>query len=135
MEKYDYRTAMKEDIEWSLFFWHDIDELIEFKTFDEAYEFLWEKYWGEDTITGNGENFYNTEEQCSYYLAGNFDLLYEAIEELCPDISAIELIKHYENKTIARYFDCTIRCYLLSECIDELLRRFIGSGILKNIKY
>ena len=118
MEKYDYHAALVNDIkqyindnpsEWA-------DPLITDNIEDYWYDLLWDQ----DSVTGNGFNWYDTEDKCSEYLSQNFNLLYEAFQEFCIDDSVI-LIKQYEDKTLARYFDCTIRCYLLMECIQQAL--------------
>lgn len=119
MEKYDYRKAIINDIknyikdnpqEWA-------DPMITDDIFDYWYDIL----WAEDEITGNGAYWYDTENKCSEYLSQNFDVLYEAIREYCVDDNVNTIIKQYENKSLARYFDCTIRCYLLGECLEKAL--------------
>ena len=123
--KYDYREIMTKAIkDWII----DNDVLEEAKkeewSYDDLCEWLYDELFDEDEITGNGIYYYDTEEKCSEYLSGNFDLLYEAAYEYYIDDRINILIQHYEQKDLARYFDCTIRCYLLGECIykavDEL---------------
>ena len=119
MGKYDYRRAITDDIK----------QYIKDNPIDWADPFIvddleghwYEHLWAEDCITGNGWNWYDTEEKCSEYLSQNFDLLYEAMREYGIDSDVNTLIKQYENKSLARYFDCTIRCYLLMECIHQAL--------------
>jgi len=119
MEKYDYRRAIT----------NDIKQYIKDNPIDWADPFIvddleghwYEHLWDEDCITGNGPYWYDTEEKCSEYVSQNFDLLYEAFKEFCVDDDPAILIKQYENKSLARYFDCTIRCYLLLECIRQAL--------------
>lgn len=113
--KYNYRQAMIEDIKnyiidnnWMAIQDEDLPE-------DELIDNLVDDLWIEDKITGNGPYWYDTEEKCSEYLSDNFDLLYEATREYYFDDTNI-LIHHYEYQSLARYFDCTIRCYLLPEC-------------------
>lgn len=119
MEKYDYRKEITEAI---VNYIKDNDVLdYEYKDRYDLIDTLYDELWAVDDITGNGYDYYDTEDKCSEYLCGNFDLLYEAAREYCIDDDVNILIKHYEDRTLARYFDCTIRCYLLSECIDAAL--------------
>ena len=120
--KYDYREVITKAIkDWII----DNDVLEEAKkeewSYDDLCEWLYDELFNEDEITGNGIYYYDTEEKCSEYLSGNFDLLYEAAHETCIDDEINVLIQHYEQKDLARYFDCTIRCYLLGECIDRVV--------------
>ena len=117
MEKYNYREAITKDIK-DYILSNEIEIVVEE---DEFANWLWDELWCEDSVTGNGAYFYDSEEKCSEYLSGNFDLLYEAAREFCIDDDTMLLIRHYENKDLARYFDCTIRCYLLGECIEKAL--------------
>ena len=117
MKKYDYRAAMVEDIK-DYIKSNDIELRLED---DEFSTYLYDELFCEDNITGNGAFFYDTENKCSEYLSDNFDLLYEAIRDFGMLDDAMGIIKHYENRTLARYFDCTIRCYLLGECLDQAL--------------
>ena len=116
---YNYKQALIKDIkeyitdnphEWA-------DPLVTDDIFDYWYDIL----WTEDCITGNGYDWYDTEDKCSEYLSNNFDLLYEAAREYCINDDVNILIEQYENKSLARYFDCTIRCYLLGECLMTAL--------------
>lgn len=116
--KYDYREVMIKAIkDWIV----DNDVLEEEWSRDDLCVWLYDELFDEDEITGNGLYYYDTEEKCSEYLSDNFDLLYEAAHEFCLDDEYIVLIQHYKQKDLARYFDCTIRCYLLGECIDRVV--------------
>ena len=122
MEKYNYEEAIINNLkDWLIsetnileqkdLNYEDLSELI----FDEAFSI--------GSITGNSPNYYDTEDNCSKYLAGNIDLLYLAARDFCIDDDITNLIKHYEDKSLARYFDSTIRCYLLGDCIDKVLQK------------
>ena len=114
MNKYDYKRAITDDIkDWIV---NETDILEEGFT-DDLYDWIYDEVFSNDEITGNGCYYYNTEEKCSEYLSGNFDLLYPAMDEFGIDAEVRTLIKCYEDKTLARYFDCMIRCYLLMDCI------------------
>ena len=121
MEKYDYRNEITKNIKsWIA----DNTDFLEEKPeedHDELSNWLYDELFIEDEITGNGTYFYDSEDNCSEYLSDNFDLVYEAMREFCVDDDINILIKQYENKSLARYFDCTIRCYLLGECIEKAL--------------
>ena len=75
--------------------------------------------------------YYGTEDFCSECLSGNFDLLYQAMRVFAIDDEVNVLIKHYENKDLARYFDCTIRCYLLMDCIYQAIDELAAEGHIK----
>ena len=117
MEKYDYRRAITDDIKDWIVNETDIIENGYTSNNEEIYDWIYDEVFDNDSITGNGAYYYNTEEKCSEYLSGNFDLLYDAIHAFCVDDEINILINHYEDKSLARYFDCTIRCYLLMDCI------------------
>lgn len=122
MEKYDYRRVITDAVkDWII---NDTDLLEEGGSSiydDDIANWIYDEVWCEDSITGNGIYYYDTEDKCSEYVCNNFDLLYEAAHEFCLDDDVNILIKHYEDKSLARYFDTTIRCYLLSECIEKAL--------------
>ena len=122
MDKYNYRRAITDDIkDWIV---NDTDLMEEGLNPEdtEIANWIYDEVFGEDSITGNGVYYYGTEEFCSECLSDNFDLLYEAAREYCIDDNINILIDHYKDKDLARYFDCTIRCYLLSECIEIALK-------------
>ena len=119
MEKYNYKRSMIDDIKQYIIN-NPIKWADPFIT-DDLEDYWYDYLWTEDCITGNGLSWYDTEEKCSEYLSGNYDLLYEAACEYCLDDDVMNLIQQYKNKSLARYFDCTIRCYLLLDCIHQAL--------------
>lgn len=119
MEKYDYRKAIINDIK--NYIKDNPQEWAEPMIIDDIFDYWYDILWTEDEITGNDAYWYDTEEKCSEYLSQNFDLLYQAISEYSADDEINTFIKQYENKSLARYFDCTIRCYLLGECLEKAL--------------
>ena len=134
MEKYDYKRAITDDIkDWII---NDSDLIkngyMEDRD-DDLYIWIYEEVFDEDSVTGNGPYYYGTEDFCSECLSGNFDILYEAAHEFAIDDEVNVLIKHYEDKDLARYFDCTIRCYLLMECVYAAVEELIQEGKLKNL--
>ena len=129
MNKYDYRRALTDDIkDWIVNDTDIMDNGFDELRDDELPNWIYDEIWDQDEITGNGTYFYNTEEKCSEYLAGNYELLYAAIREFCVDDNINILIEYYKNESLARYFDCTIRCYLLSECIGTALEELINES-------
>lgn len=130
MEKYNYLHAMTNDIkDWIREETNFADD--ETLNRDQLCEGLWDELFAIDEITGNGYNYYAGEDKCSEYLTNNFDLLYEAVKEYNPDDNVISLIEHYEEEDLARYFDCTIRCYLLMEAINQAIDELAAEGFLK----
>ena len=134
MEKYDYRRAIIDDIkDWIVNETDIIEESIKEDRDEDLYNWIYEEVFDEDSVTGNGSYYYGTEDFCSECLSGNFDILYEAAREFAIDDEVNVLIKHYEDKDLARYFDCTIRCYLLMECVYAAVEELIQEGKLKNL--
>ena len=132
MEKYDYRRTIIDDLkDWIV---NDTDIMEEGINPEdtELADWIYDEAFTEDSVTGNGAYYYASEEKCSEYLSGNFDLLYEAAREFCIDDDTMLLIRHYENKDLARYFDCTIRCYLLGECIETALKELKDENLTSN---
>lgn len=127
MSKYNYIRAITDDVKDWIMNETDIPEtgLQEGKD-DDFCNWAEEEMWDDDTITGNGEDFYGTEEFCSKCLSENFDLLYEALHgygSLQDDI-----VSYYERKSLARYFDCMIRCHLLLDCIYKAVEELVAEG-------
>lgn len=109
---YDYRNAVKADIR------DYIDNEINFTDYadlDELSEELNEKLFIEDSVTGNASGSYTFNTwKAEENLCHNLDILEEAADCFGDDLG--ELIKRG-----AEACDVTIRCYLLSECIAEVL--------------
>lgn len=134
MEKYDYKRAITDELkDWIVNETDVCEEGIVDGRDDDLYDWIYDNTFGEDAITGNGSYYYGTEDKCSEYLSGNFDLLYEAMHEFAIDDEVNILIKHYEDKDLARYFDCTIRCHLLMDCIYAAIDELIKEGEIKHL--
>lgn len=132
MKKYDYKRAITDDIKDWIINDSDLIENGYMEDRDEdLYNWIYEEVFDEDSVTGNGPYYYGTEDFCSECLSGNFDILYEAAREFAIDDEINILIKHYEDKDLARYFDCTIRCYLLMDCIYAAIDELREDGTLK----
>lgn len=117
---YDYREAMRNDIndaidEKERWIGKTIKETYE--DADEAFDQLYDDMWVDDSVTGNGSgsytfNTYKAEE----YLAHNFDILREALEEFGCD-------GRYITEQGVEACDVTIRCYLLPEILREVIEK------------
>ena len=116
--KYDYKTAVVEDVrKYINDHIEDVRELIkenEVTDVNEVYEFLYDDMLVSDSVTGNASGSYtfNTY-QAEENICRNLDLLGEACAE---SGSSADLLKDG-----AEACDVTIRCYLLSECLNEVL--------------
>lgn len=117
--KYDYRNAVIEDVrEYINDHIEDVREYIkenEVTDINEVYEFLYDDMFVCDSVTGNASGSYTfSTYQAEENLNHNLDLLGEALSEFgcTPD---------YLTKKGAEACDVTIRCYLLSECLNEVL--------------
>ena len=120
MEKYNYEDAITQDVkDWII---NETDILTNRDAYGTDYELIdWieDEVWGDDSVTGNGDFCYAGEDECSMFLAGNSDLLYEALDSL--GTTAPSLIEHYYDHSMYQYFDTTIRCYLLVPCIERAI--------------
>ena len=134
MDKYDYYIEVTNDVEC----WLDQNDfdLTQFENREEAAEFLYDELWTEDAITGNGPDGYASEEECEEFLCHNLNLLFDALFEFGElDESLLDALhKHHKEKNLARWADCTIRCYVLDNAIEGALITWEGYGFkYKNI--
>ena len=116
---YDYRKEMIKDIK--DYIWMNDMRPEKGMTKDDYIEYLTDELWGVDDVTGNGLNFYATEEQCEEYVCHNLTLYFQAADEL-------DEWSHFEGSTWmyknpAQHMDATIRCYLLSECLNTIFEK------------
>ena len=109
---YNYLENIKEDIKNYI---EENEIEINEKNIEEIEEQLNDDLWIEDTVTGNASGSYtfNTCE-AEQNLNGNWDLLNEALEAFGE--SNINILEKG-----AEWCDVTIRCYLLSQAISEVL--------------
>lgn len=119
MERYDYLKTIKEDVREAI----DCDfrsRFKEFETMEDLEEELNEVLFSEDGVTGNASGSYTfyawTAEE---NLTHNLDLAEEACSSF--GINLGEAVKKG-----AEYIDVTIRCYLLSDAISEVLKEYEG---------
>ena len=117
--KYDYLTALEADIKtWIIDNYFDISE---YSDNEDAHEFLHDELWDDNSITGNGGNWYDSAAKCEEYLCGNWDLVLSAIDNFCIDTN--DAIKKYKNK-IPCFLDCLVRLDLLDAAIENVIRIF-----------
>lgn len=112
--KYDYLENMKEDIK---------DYIKEnYKGVEEIdHEELYEELWIADCVTGNDSgSYYCNTWKAEEALCHNWDLLEDALREFGEQIDL-------ENHG-AEYYDVTIRCYLLSQAIEEAIEELKKEG-------
>lgn len=113
---YNYLEELKSDVK------NYINEVasdyMDCEDMDELRDELYDNLWDEDSVTGNGSGSYTfNREEAKKYVSDNLDLMVEAykefnsIERLVNDLEALDF------ETI----DVTIRCYLLSQALDEVL--------------
>ena len=122
---YDYRAEIKRDIynylednEYMLSLPEDTQEI----DFEELYNDLYDKMWIADDVTGNGSgSYFFNRYDAEKALFGNLDLLAEACEEFCTNTDIL--------KDGPEVCDVTIRCYLLSEVLADVLEE-IKEGLL-----
>ena len=115
--KYNYLESMKEDIK-NYIEENKDNESYNWDNLEEVKELLYDDLWIDDSVTGNASGSY----YCNSYkaresLAGNEDLLVEALEEFGNDAESYK-----RSLTDPEFADVTIRCYLLSQAIDEALK-------------
>lgn len=123
---YNYHDAIKEDCETAIKEYLDYhkDEVkgMSKETLSEKFR---DAFWIDDSVTGNASGSYTfSSYEAEQNLAGNWDLLGEAMSEFCCECDAIA--------KGAEWADVTIRCYLLGEGIEkamEELEELIDSAI------
>ena len=104
MESYNYLENIKQDIK----------EYLK-ETDERNYEILYDELFLSDAITGNASGSYTfSTYQAEQNLCHNLDLLKEALEEFGYDYGQV-------LEKGAEFCDVTIRCYLLSFALSEVL--------------
>lgn len=114
MEKYDYYEKVKEDVREYI---KDNDIIVSEDTIDDLrYGSLYDDMFVCDSVTGNGSGSYTFNTwKAEEYICHNLDLFAEAMEEF--GYTAIPL----DKACSAEYIDVTIRCYILSQVLDEVI--------------
>ena len=122
MERYDYHDAVFQDVLQRIEDDRDLFvEMYEEKGSDDFKEALHDLFWVDDSITGNASGSYTFNSyMAEEYLCHNKDLLLEALQEFgCEDFK----IFHSPEA-----LDVSIRCYLLYEAIDQVVRMLESDG-------
>lgn len=119
-EFYDYEKAVKRDALEAL---ENYDEVKEIEDVDDLAEFIGDKLWVDDSVTGNASGSYTMDSyKAMKYVVDNMDLLNEAISEFGEDYS--EIGEKFLNEEWD-YFDVTIRCYILSGLEQDIAKEFL----------
>lgn len=121
--KYDYEQVITQELkDWIT---NETDILTNRDAYgsdEELVAWIEDEVWAEDSVTGNGDFGYAEEDVCLTYLGGNSDLLYEAANAFDLDNGDLTIVEHFNNGSLAQYFDTCIRCYLLRDCIDLVIK-------------
>jgi len=120
---YNYSEAIKDDIRNYLdndFDWDTVRE--NEMDADELKEQLNDDLWINDSVTGNASGSYTFNSyKAGEYVLDNMDLVNDMVQEFGVDNETVAekfLEKDWE------YFDVSIRCYLLNQCIDEVVDEY-----------
>lgn len=113
---YNYLEELKSDVR------NYINEVasdyMDCEDMDELRDELYDNLWSEDSVTGNGSGSYTfNREKAKEYVSDNMDLMVEAYKDLDSIESLVDDLEALDFETI----DVTIRCYLLSQALDEVL--------------
>lgn len=110
MEKYNYYDAVREDIRRYI---EDNEIEVNAENREEIEERLNDELFVNDSVTGNASGSYTFNTwMAEEYLCHNLDLLAEACEDFGSTPNILE---------DAEGCDVTIRCYILSQCISDVL--------------
>ena len=116
MATYNYRESICDDIRDYI---NERNIVITESNKDEKYQELYDNMFICDNVTGNASGSYTFNAwQAEEYLCHNLDLLADALAEFGCSISDI-------LKKGAESCDVTIRCYLLGECLSEVIDEFV----------
>lgn len=127
MEKYDYLSAVKEDVkqwitdndEWRADYADENGKWLRDDNRDDIEEDLNDRLFIEDSVTGNGSGSYTFNTwQAEENLCHNLDLLGEALTEFGCEPNCL-------MEKSAEACDVTIRCYLLGQAISEVLNEML----------
>ncbi len=114
--KYDYMKALVDDIK--AYIEENISE-DDYEDREELEETLNDDLWAEDDITGNGPDGYTDENTAMSYITGDPEAIEYAKE--CVSDFGIEAKTLAEHIFDWKYWDTTIRCYLLGQAISQAL--------------
>ena len=110
-ERYDYETAMVEDIKQ----WLDDTGEYEDGILSSDREDIYEKLWVADSVTGSASgSYYCNAWKAEEAICHNLNLMGEACEEFGCKASDLA-------EKGAEWADVTIRCYLLGQVLDRVI--------------
>lgn len=113
---YNYLEELKSDVR--NYIKEVASDYMDYEDMDELRDSLYDNLWDEDSVTGNGSGSYTfNREKAKEYVSDNMDLMVEAYKDLDSIESLVDDLEALDFETI----DVTIRCYLLSQALDEVL--------------
>lgn len=113
---YNYLEELKSDVR--TYIKEVASDYMDCEDMDELRDELYDNLWDEDSVTGNGSGSYTfNREEAKKYVSDNMDLMVEAYKDLDSIESLVDDLEALDFETI----DVTIRCYLLSQALDEVL--------------
>ena len=113
---YNYLKELKSDVK--NYIKEAASDYMDCEDIDELRENLYDNLWDEDSVTGNGSGSYTfNREEAKKYVADNLDLMVDAYKEFDSIEKLVNNLEDSDFETI----DVTIRCYLLSQALDEVL--------------
>ena len=113
---YNYLEELKSDVK--NYIKEVASDYMDCEDIDELRENLYDNLWDEDSVTGNGSGSYTfNREEAKKYVADNLDLMVDAYKEFDSIEKLVNNLEDSDFETI----DVTIRCYLLSQALDEVL--------------
>lgn len=122
--EYNYREVMYDDIKEAIDNYYDLENIKKMSR-EKAEDKLYNAFWTEDSVTGNGSGsyFFNRAE-AEEAICHNLDLLGEAIRDFGCDVDVL--------KSGAEACDVTIRCYLLGQVLSEVLDELEENGFFED---
>ena len=113
---YNYLEELKSDVR--NYIKEVASDYMDCEDMDELRDSLYDNLWDEDSVTGNGSGSYTfNREKAKEYVSDTMDLMVEAYKDLDSIESLVDDLEALDFETI----DVTIRCYLLSQALNEVL--------------
>ena len=129
MSYYDYRYEMRQDVRHAIDEGYNLDEWRGRR--DELEEQINDDLWTDDSITGNASgSYWFSSYKAQEAVTDNMELLQEALDEFGADYDDIGrkfMAGDWEG------FDVSIRCYLLSSIVAEVLDDIEADGDLDEL--
>lgn len=119
MEKYNYKEAVLNDVYEAITDRYSHDDIVYNLSHnrDRFISDLHDDLFLDDSVTGNASGSYTFNSwKAEEYLCHNLDLLKDALIYFCDT--------DYDVLESAESCDVSIRCYLLDECIEEVIEQF-----------